>query len=453
MTAKRPATVLSPLLAVICLGLTTLQTARLSLGSLPLRLVVAGFFLLFFLFSLLILKKEGAERDQILLAAVPIALALLLRVLLFDHATLDYQDFLSQWVEHFRQNGGFSAIKDPIGNYNVPYLYMLAALSYLPIPDLYGIKLFSVFFDILLAWGGARLVKRISKHSFAPCVCFCVMLLTPTVLLNGACWGQCDSVWGALCLWALAEALENRPLLSVSFLALAFSFKLQAIFIIPLWCVLWFVGRVKLRHLFAFPAVFCLTMLPALAVGKPLRDILGVYLDQAGSSIAWQTVNYNSPSVFALLPYRFPIAAWVPKVAIGVAFLFVLGILLLLFLRREQIGARELLIAGAVFSLGIPFLLPYMHERYFFLGTALLLVLACANPPRHIGAAACSELASLGGYHAYLKQRYVLPLTFLGITWAQPLEGLCMLFSVTYSVSVLLGSLYKKQNEKTDCDT
>ena len=42
--------------------------------------------------------------------------------------------------------GGFAAVKLPIGNYNAPYLYFLAAISYLPIPDLYLIKLFSILF-------------------------------------------------------------------------------------------------------------------------------------------------------------------------------------------------------------------------------------------------------------------------------------------------------------------
>ncbi len=47
-------------------------------------------------------------------------LALAVRLPLLGHVTLDYQDFLSQWVEFFRQNGGFSALKDPVSNYNVP---------------------------------------------------------------------------------------------------------------------------------------------------------------------------------------------------------------------------------------------------------------------------------------------------------------------------------------------
>ena len=218
---------------------------------------------------------------------LPIGLSLFLRALLLDHATLDYQNFLSHWVAHFRENGGFSALKDPVGNYNVPYLYMLAFLSYLPIPDLYGIKLFSILFDVLLAWGGMRLARRLSEKSFQPLLTFSSLLLLPTVILNGACWGQCDSVWSSLCLLALVYALEKRPIPSLTFLALAFSFKLQAIFIIPLWCALWLAGRIKFHQLFVFPGVFLLSALPALLSGKPMGDVLSVYIDQAGDSVSF----------------------------------------------------------------------------------------------------------------------------------------------------------------------
>ena len=323
----------------------------------------------------------------------------------------------------------------------MPYLYLLASLSYFPFPDLYGIKLFSILFDILLAWGGLRLTKAMTKNRQTPLICFSVLLFLPSVILNGSCWGQCDSVWAALCLLALADALDRSPVRSIALLALAFSFKLQAIFIIPLWCVLWFTNRIKFRHFFIFPCIFTLTMLPALLAGKPVADILRVYLDQAGSSVAWQTVNYNSPSIFALLPYHVQVASWVPKAAIFSAFGFMLFLLLLLFVRRDWADERALVLTGAALSLGIPFLLPYMHERYFFLGGVLLTVLACTRPV-HAPATGCAELASLGGYHAYLLRHYFLVLTLFGITWAQLVEGLCMLFAVLWLTLSLLRALW-----------
>lgn len=412
-------------------------------GNTPLgRVVLPGALLAIGALAMVLLHRSGAGRDTLTLMLLPVGLALFLRAFLLPYVTLDYQDFLSQWVEHFRRNGGFAALKDPVGNYNVPYLYLLALFSYLPIPDLPLIKLFSILFDVLLAWGGLRLTRRLAgPDSKAPLVCFSVLLLLPTVVLNGACWGQCDAVYAALCLHALACALEERPKTSLALLALAFAFKLQAIFILPLWCALWFSGRVKFRHLFVFPGVLFLSMVPALLLGKPAGDILSIYLNQAGDSSQHRYLNFNSPSVFSLLPYGAEAPAQAAaRAGIAAAFAFTLVLLGLLFWRRKVLTDRQLFQAAAALCLGIPFFLPYMHERYFFLGGVLLAAGACASP-RSAPAAAAAELASLGGYHAYLMTRYAMTVTLFGVTWAQLGEGLLMLGAFAAAVIPLAAGL------------
>ena len=389
--------------------------------------------------ALWLLRWEGYDRDMLYTMLLPLGLALFLRSVFLPHATLDYQNFLSQWVEHFR-HGGFAALKDPVGNYNVPYLYMLALLPTLPFSDLYGIKLFSILFDVLLAWGGLRLVKCLTENKKVPLWAFSALLLLPTVILNGACWGQCDSVWAALCVLSLASALEGRAWRSLALLGLAFAFKLQAIFILPLWLPLWLGGRVKFKHLFAFPAAFGLSMVPALLVGKPLRDILGVYIGQTTDSVGWGTLNYNSPSFFSLIPYGTGFRPLTAKFAIFLAFLFMAAILALLLWRRKTLSNAAYVLAGAALGLGVPFFLPYMHERYFFLGGVLLAAFACACP-KHAPAAVTAELASLGGYYAYLIGRYFLFLTFFGVSWTQLTEGLLMTAAVSLTVGALAREL------------
>ncbi len=416
--------------------LTAVGAQSLESGTSAARAAVGLTLLLAAALAVCLLRREGCPCMTILLLLLPIAAALYLRLLLLDWQTHDYQTFLAQWTVFFRDNGGFSALKYSVGDYNVPYLYFLAAISYLPVPDLYLIKLFSILCDVLLAWGGLRLSRQFCRPgSPAPLVCFTLLLLLPTVMLNSACWAQCDSLYTALLLLALSAALEGKPGASVLLLALAFSFKLQTVFLIPLWCVFWFTGRVKFRHLLLFPAGGVLILLPALALGKPLGDILGVYLGQMGE---YSALTLNAPSVFSFLPYGVQVdTALASRLGIAAAFLLVFVLLGLLWKKRGRITSRLLLDAAAVFALGVPFLLPHMHERYFFPAGVLALVCACTDW-RRFPLALLAEASSLSCYSIYLTLRYTLPLYLGGQYYVMGLEALLMLAALVGSLTVFV---------------
>lgn len=143
---------------------------------------------------LILLHFEGLLRKpaHVVAAALLTAAAFGLRFVCLTYETLDYTTFLAKWVQYFRENGGFSALSRSVGNYNVPYLYFLAAFSYSTVNDLHLIKLLSVFFDVVLAWAAMRLAGRFTKSPGRLLFCFFAVLLWPTVVLNGACWGQCE---------------------------------------------------------------------------------------------------------------------------------------------------------------------------------------------------------------------------------------------------------------------
>lgn len=385
--------------------------------------------ILLFLLALGLLLGYSRDPALVLCALLPLGAALFLRCLSMDHVTLDYQNFLSDWAAFFRDNGGWAAIALPKGDYNVPYLYFLAFLSYLPIPDLYGIKLFSILFDVILAWGGLRLVRRFSvEGSLRPYAAFCLLLLLPTVILNGSYWGQCDVIYGALCLHALASALDERPAGSVVLLALAFSFKLQTVFLIPLWCALWFTRRVRFRHLLLFPVTYLASILPALLLGKPPGDILGVYFHQTVEYQGYLTLN--APSIYALIPRGLEVET-APAARFGILCAFLcLGLLLLILFRyRRWVTDQILLTAAVLMSVGIPLFLPHMHDRYFFLADILTLCWACHSLWR-LPHALAVQTASLGGYHAYLFLRYAFPMAW----------GALLLAGILISSAVILWS-------------
>ena len=415
------------------LALALLPARDLTLGGLQARLWVYLLLLAVAALALALLRFAGRlPAGAVLAALLPVGLAVFLRALALDYQSTDYQVFLSRWAEAFRDNGGFAAVAQPIGNYNAPYLYFLAAISYLPLPDLYLIKLFSILFDVVLAWGGLRLVRHFTGEDWRPAGCFCALLLLPTVVLNGACWGQCDSLYAALCLHALSCGLQRRGTASAALMGLAFSFKLQTVFLLPLWAGLWIAGRVKLRQLAAFPAAYAATCVPALLLGKPLGDILGVYLGQAKEGAG--ALNYNSPSLFAFFPYGAQLdeALWAAA-AVVLAFLVVLAVLLALLAVRRRVSDLALLTAGAVLAIGVPFFLPYMHDRYLYLADALTLTWAFAAP-RRAPAAALVELSSLSAYLIYFRQKYTLLLHLFGNTYTMLAESLLTLLALVWAV-------------------
>ena len=356
--------------------------------------------------AFVILWREGALRSKraVLLSAALLLAAFIARGLCLDHETLDYQNFLKGWVQFFRDGGGWAALRRSVGNYNLPYLYFLALFSYSSVPDLYLIKLLSIFFDVLLAWGVLRLARRFSKTQSAALAGFFLPLFLPTVALNGAYWGQCDSIYTAFGVWSVALALEEKPIRSVAAIALSFAFKLQAVFLMPVFLIFIFAGKIKWFHLFVFPLTYLLAVLPAVLTGRPLLDAVLLYVDQAGT--VGGGLNYNSPSVFALLrnPENPELAATLGIVA---AFAALLALFVFCWLRRDRLGDRALLACALLVCVAVPFLLPHMHDRYFFLADVLSVAFAFAAP-RLTHVPVCVSFASLMGYHAYLLLRWFL---------------------------------------------
>lgn len=361
-------------------------------------------------FAYWLLYRSGVleKSFSIYLSAALLALAFSLRAFCLNYETLDYQNFLKQWVEFFRQNGGFAALSQPVGNYNIPYLYFLALFSYIPASDLYLIKLLSIFFDVLMAWAAMGIVGKLGGSPAQRMGIFFTVLLLPTVVLNGALWGQCDSIYVALALMSIYWALDDRPVLSMLAMTLSFGFKLQAVFVMPVLAILWMQGKFKLRHFFIFPIAYVVLVLPAVLLGRPFLDTITLYFSQTGS--IGSGLNYNSPSIFGIF-WNVQNEVLASKLAIVSAFVFMLLILFVCYVNRSRLNSRAMLAAAVLLAVGIPFLLPHMHDRYFFAGDILTVVLAFTCWKYSPVAPLC-QFASLLGYHAYLKMRYLLPMSY-----------------------------------------
>ena len=362
-------------------------------------------------FAVFLLYRQGLLRGAMpmVLSIVFLFGAFAIRFVLIDHITADYYHFLRPWVQHFRDNGGFWGLAIPVGNYNVPYLYFLALFSYFPFPDLYLIKLLSIFFDVLLAYYIMRIVGLVTQNARRQLFAFFTVLFLPTVVLNGAYWGQCDVIYGTFSVMGVYYALKSRPVLSLASAALAVAFKLQAVFLFPLYLLFLYARKIRLRHVPVFPLTYLLAILPAVLLGRPFLDTLLLYFNIA--SPEGRGLNYNSPSIFSFVHWTH-VDPFLTRLGIVIAALFVLLVWFLVMGKKQRdISQGHFLVLALLFAVGVPLLLPQMHDRYFFLADVMAVCLAFVRL-RYLPAIFLTQFASLLGYHAYLEGRFFLPMHY-----------------------------------------
>jgi len=179
----------------------------------------------------------------------------------------------------------------------------------------------------------------------------------------------------------------------------------------------------RLRDVWTFPVGYLATCVPALLAGKPMKDILTVYLGQAGSYSSRLTLN--APSIFQLVPETAPHDPlfWSGILAAGV---FVCLVLINCWEHREGLNDRVLLMLLLLFSAGIPLLLPSMHERYWTIAEAAVVLVAVVFP-RRSWLLPVQMVGSLSGYLAYLLLQFVIPMR-LGTVLILVITVSCYLF-------------------------
>ena len=255
------------------------------------------------------------------------------------------------------------------------------------------------------------------------------ILFAPTVLINGALWGQCDSIYTAFLIAFLYFLLSGRTTLAFCAYGLAFSFKLQAIFLAPF--ILWIIAAKRIRYAYVFicPIVYFLSILPAWTLGKPIDELLLIYYNQSQSYSGHLTLNMAN------------IYNWLPNypdifLPIGIGFTGCLVVIIAFLLHRSNVRlSNEMLVFFAAFSvILIPYILPKMHERYWFPADIMSIVLAFYIP-KYFWIPVSLQLISVVPYFSYLFGIQAMPLHWLAIA---PL--LVLIFLVQH-----LGSLLKRR--------
>lgn len=318
---------------------------------------------------------------------------LALRYVAREHATDDAIQHLIPWYV-FARDHGVAGLAEAFTNYTPFYRYLLliaARFDWLGEP-LSLVKAISAVFELGCAITVAQIVWRATKLPLRASLAFCAVWLAPTVIFNGAVWAESDSIWTYFTLVSIALFMRDRN--GVASFAMAFSVKAQGVFLGPFVLGMILRRRIHPAWLATVPGIYVVLAIPVLVAGRSLASVFAVYVDQAHT---FNRLTMNAANIWVLaggLPYAI-------GVAVGMVLAAASGLALSIFIARSRRAGPEFILLVACVSLMLmPYLLPKMHERYFYAFELASIALACLNP-RYVPFAVIAQVDGVLSYLAF----------------------------------------------------
>ena len=320
------------------------------------------------------LEKYSIELGMIVVFILGTAVRYKMRTYVSNDADV----FLLQWYDTVQENGGIRSLKQQVGDYTIIYQFFIALFTYLPLEPLLNYKILSCIFDIFLAGAGGLLIWKITKRNrWKMFAAVTGLFLSPLVILNSSCWGQCDSIYTFFCILTLYLMLEEHYRLAFCMYGLAFAFKLQAIFLLP-FVLLYYVRSKKfsVTKFIYIPLMVVLSGLPALLQGRKITEMLWIYGNQVQEYSGGLVYNYPN---FWNLFYNIELPEYVDILS-GAAIIMTVAILLgaVIWTVHHDVPMTRYnsLWLAFLFAYICVLFLPSMHDRYGYLCEILALLIA-----------------------------------------------------------------------------
>lgn len=359
--------------------------------------------------------KDRNKLYMILFITVISIIAIIARFDLYPISCGDQTIFLIPWFDKIKENGGFAALSGYIGDYTPPYYYIMAILTYLPFEAVSSIKTVSCIFDFILAIYVFKIVYHFTANGKRAAFAYGTALLIPTIILNSAAWGQCDAIYITFVIMSVYYILANKEEKAIAFFSIALCFKLQAIFAAPFLLVVLLKKRVSYKKLWIFPVVCIAAAIPAIIAGDSLLRILGIYVSQTGT---WtHSIAFSIANIYGLIG-----GANYPELAsAGVMLAGAAAITIIYYSISNNCRLTDnMIITGITLcAVIVPFLLPYMHERYYYMAVVFLLIMAFIDL-KNFWLLIAMEIVSVVGMSDYLLENdvdnwFILSLVVLAI--------------------------------------
>jgi len=320
------------------------------------------------------------DRSYYVWGGILLALSIVARLFVYPVISGDYTTSISHWMNALG-SPGLSAFKTPFSDYAPLYLYLLKFLTLIPIYELFSIKTLSLVFDVILGLMAIALVKKQQGKVWSKpklFFLFSLIFVIPTVLLNSSAWAQADSIYTAFILMSLYFIIEDKPLWASILFSVSLSFKLQAVFFLPVLIGYLMMKKRNLLYLLWIPIIYVITIIPAWLGGGSFFQLLTIYARQSSE---FQALSLSAPSIFSFIDQNALSAGASTALSyIGIILALIIAAWIvwkmLRIQRQRPLTAEELVLISLLSVLALPFFLPHMHERYFYLADVFAVVYA-----------------------------------------------------------------------------
>ena len=302
---------------------------------------------------------------------ISLILALAIRIPFFRFESGDYRNDLTHWFDQVVANGGVLSWGTPIGNYTPFYCYLISFFSYLPFPKIVCIKLISVSFDFIAAFWVKKIVFELTGLERKSSIAGLIFLFYPILILNGSMWGQCDIIYTSFLLMFGFYILKEDYFRAMIGFGFAFAIKMQAVWVFPFLVLLWLKDKIKLTHFLIIPGVYLLTIIPSFLMGRSLTNLLLIYWNQFRTHGG---MSMNAPNLYNWVPVFHNKSVLFSGLILAI--FSVLSFFYYFYLKIDN-NLKKVSIYVITFCYSfIPWILPKMHDRYFFPAEVFIFILA-----------------------------------------------------------------------------
>ncbi len=344
------------------------------------------------------LKKRGLNRMDLCYLAALTLIGLGIRVILRVVITDDWLMYWDPWISDLKEMG-FPYLATDRYDYTPTFVYILWAISRLSINPMTAYKGLHCVLDFVAAGILGKMIWKVTGSKRKGILSYGLFLIVPTIWANSALWAQCDIIFMTFLLLCFYYLFEDRPCKAMFFYGMAFVFKLQSLFIFPFLVILWVNKKVDLKHFLWIPALYFLSIVPAWIAGRPLMDLINIYMAQ-GAQDVW-SLSIKWPNIYQIIGNQFFLLEYA-----SAGMWLILGILMIILYAMAQKRYRitnEFIVQMALFfAILTPWFLPHMHERYGCVADILAIIYAMMNTKKFYFPLV-QILVSFNSYMAYLS--------------------------------------------------